>query len=230
MRRRSSAARTLQSPPTNLQMCGPWRAHAWTFYISARLLIEFRSNWRGCRVSGPGRIRAWLQACRKNALSPGFSRRCFPLCQPGRTTFGEPVPPDLSLVATFHPQAPRESTLDELHGSFSRTQDIFSRPPLRARSRPSQRLKPIPFRSGLARLKACPDTKPVIPKRAPKCRNSRWRRWSADPHGRSSAIAAGVAGGGMTASPSARMVRDRPDPWPSPARTRPDRGGWPCKA
>ena len=120
-------------------------------------------------------IRACLQACRKNAPSPGFSRRCFPLCQPDKTTFGEPVPPDLSPVATLLLRAPRESTLDELHGAFSRTQDVFSRAPLRARSRPSQRLKPILFRNGSARLKACPDTKPVKPKRAPKCRNSRDR-------------------------------------------------------
>ena len=141
----------------------------WSFYISAR-------PQRGrIEVACMQCIRACLQACRRNALSPGFSRRCFPLCQPGKTTFGEPVPPDLSPVATLLLRAPRESTLDELHGSFSRTQDIFSRPPLRARSRPSQRLKPIPFRNGSARLKACPDTKPVIPKRAPKCRNSRRR-------------------------------------------------------
>ena len=120
-------------------------------------------------------IGACLQACRRNALSPGFSRRCFPLCQPGKTTFGEPVPPDLSHVASFLLHALRQSTPDQLHGSFSGTQDMFSRPPLRARSRPSRRLKPIPFRNGSARLKACPDTKPVIPNRAPKCRNSRCR-------------------------------------------------------
>ncbi len=141
-------------------------APAWSFYILARPL-----RGRG-EIACLQCIRACLQACRRNALCPGFSR-CFPLCQPGKTTFGELVPPGLSPVATLRLRALRESTLDELHGSFSRTQDIFSRPPLRARSRPSQRLKPIPFRNGSARLKACPDTTPVIPKRAPKCRNSR---------------------------------------------------------
>ena len=120
-------------------------------------------------------IRACLQACRRNALSRGFSRRCCPPCQAGKTTFGEPVPPDLSPVATLLLRALRDSNLDKLHGSFSRTQDIFSLAPLRARSRPSQRLQPILFRHGSARLKACPDTKPVKPKRAPKCRNSRDR-------------------------------------------------------
>ena len=140
-----------------------------SFYISARLQ-------RGrIEVACMQCIRACLQACRRNALSPGFSRRCCPPCQAGKTTFGEPVPPDLYPVATLLLRALREPTLDELHGSFSRTQDIFSRPPLPARARPSQRLKPIPFRNGSARLKACPDTKPVIAKRAPKCRNSRRR-------------------------------------------------------
>ena len=134
-------------------------------HISARPASGAGSKRRVCNVSGHA------FNVPQGHPRPGFSRHCFPLRQPGNTTFGEPVPPDLSPVATFPLRALRESTLDELHDSFSRTQDISSRAPLRARSRPSQRLKPIPFRNGSARLKACPDTKPVIPKRAPKCGN-----------------------------------------------------------
>ncbi len=94
---------------------------AWSFCISARLQLgRIEVAWMQC-------IRACLQACRKNALSPGFSRRRFPLSEPGRTTFREPVQPELSLVATLLLRALSQSTVDELHSSFSRNQDIFCR-------------------------------------------------------------------------------------------------------
>jgi hypothetical protein len=38
-----------------------------------------------------------------------------------------------------------------------------------------QGLKPIPFRHGEARLKPCPDTRPITPLCFPKCRNSSGR-------------------------------------------------------